>query len=133
MVRTTLELNKKILNFNFLSIIDSGADHCVFPAAYGEQIGLDIEKGLYVPAGGVGGRDDWYFHDILVWVNIEAQAWHWKCRAGFSRGMDKLGIGLLGRLGFFELFEEITFDQGNRTVKLKCQGQRPPKPNQPMK
>ena len=161
MVKTNIEINNQTLNFNFFSIIDSGADHgtvakcrfsrfgknsldesphpiapigdisqqshhCVFPATYGERLGINIESGIHMPAHGVGGGDNWYFHAIKTWVEIEGQSWHWECMAAFSKGTDNLGIGLLGRIGFFELFEEVTFEQKNRIVRLKVLGERPP-------
>jgi len=129
MVKTSIEANNQILNFSFFSVIDSGADHCVFPATFAERLGINVESGIHMPAHGVGGGDNWYFHNIKTWVEIEGQAWHWECLAAFSRGTDNLGIGLLGRLGFFELFEEVSFDQRNRIVKLKVSGNRPQ--NQP--
>jgi len=110
------------------AVIDSGADHCVFPAAYGRQLGIDIASGVHMPAVGLGGGDNWYFHRIKCWVEIEVQSWHWECSAAFSSNMDNLGIGLLGRMGFFELFEEVFFDQNNKIVKLKAHGDRPPHP-----
>lgn len=38
--------------------------------------------------------------------------------AGFTVGMDKLGIGLLGQAGFFEAFK-ITFDYANKLYHLE--------------
>ena len=125
MVDTNLEINSQSLNFSFFSVIDSGADHCVFPATFGERLGLDIKTGLHMPAAGFGGGDDLYFHKVKIWVQIEGGAWHWECHAGFSEGMNKLGVGLLGRLGFFELFEEVSFDQNNRMTRLKVHGDKP--------
>ncbi len=127
MVGTTIEFNNQILPFHFLSVIDSGADHCVFPATYGERLGINIDSGIHMPAHGVGGADNWYFHNLKVWVAIEGQVWHWECSAAFSRGTDNLGIGLLGRMGFFELFEAVSFDQRNRRVTLIAPGDRPPR------
>jgi len=38
--------------------------------------------------------------------------------AGFTIGMDQLGIGLLGQAGFFETFK-ITFDYANKLYHLE--------------
>ena len=43
-IETTLEFNQKRLQGTFDSVVDSGADYCVFPSEYGMLIGLDIEK-----------------------------------------------------------------------------------------
>ncbi len=129
-VLTTLEFNKNRGNFYFPSVVDSGADYCTFPAAFGQRLGIDITSGLRMGTVGVGGGDDLYFHTIKVLVVIEQQAWHFDCFAGFSSSMDNLGLGLLGRHGFFELFEEVTFDQKNKIFKLKVPGDRTTLPPQ---
>ena len=38
--------------------------------------------------------------------------------AGFTTGMDQLGIGLLGQAGFFEAFK-ITFDFANKLYHIE--------------
>jgi hypothetical protein len=38
--------------------------------------------------------------------------------AGFTPGLDQLGIGLLGQAGFFEAFR-ITFDHANKLFHLE--------------
>lgn len=38
--------------------------------------------------------------------------------AGFTTGMDQLGIGLLGQAGFFEAFK-ITFDLANKLYHIE--------------
>lgn len=57
-VSTVLENKGKRLDFSFDSIIDSGADYCVFPSQFGELIGLDVELGKRLPTHGVGGQRD---------------------------------------------------------------------------
>lgn len=112
----------------FPSVVDSGADYCTFPAVFGARLGINIQSGIKMATVGLGGGDDLYFHNIKVLVVIENQAWSFDCFAGFSRSMDNLGLGLLGRHGFFELFEEVIFEQKNRVFKLKVSGERPKTP-----
>ena len=100
-VMTVLEYNHMRGNFFFPSVVDSGADYCTFPAVFGERLGVNIQSGLRMPTAGLGGGDDLYFHTIDVVVVIEQQAWSFSCFAGFSRSMDSLGIGLLGRAWVF--------------------------------
>ena len=113
----------------FPSVVDSGADYCTFPAVFGERLGINIQSGLRMATVGLGGGDDLYFHNLKVMVVIENQAWSFECFAGFSRSMDNLGLGLLGRHGFFELFEEVIFEQRSRVFKLKVSGDRPKLPS----
>ena len=106
-IDTTLEYNRKRLQGTFDSVVDSGADYCVFPAEYGVSIDINIENGKHLPTHGIGGREILYFHTIKVIVNMEGESFHFKCFAGFSSKMNQRGVGLLGRKGFFNLWEKI--------------------------
>ena len=110
--------------FSFSSIIDSGADFCVFPAKFGRLIDLAVEEGDAIVTSGIGGKETLYFHKIQVGVVIREQIWKFECEAGFSFKMNAKGIGFLGRKGFFDLFEEVAFNQQKRMVKLKGEGTR---------
>jgi len=118
MVDTVLSYQKSDLAFAFPSIIDSGADHCVFPASFGELLGLNIKKGPHLQSGGLGGGDTLYFHKITVKIILGSEPMQFACKAGFSRKMDRAGIGFLGRHGFFVLFEEISFYQQKKQFSL---------------
>jgi hypothetical protein len=59
------------------------------------------------------------FSPFLVLVLINDRVLRFGCFSGFSERMNDLGIGLLGGHGFFELFEEISFDQRNKLFRLK--------------
>lgn len=71
-LRTFLSYKGKRQDVSFHSIIDSGADYCVFPAKFGESIGLDLTKGDHFPSYGVGGKDILYFHNIQINIGIDA-------------------------------------------------------------
>ena len=60
-----------------------------------------------------------YLHDIRVGIKIRNDIWYFHCRAGFSKRMNKKGTGFLGRNGFFDLFEEITFNENKRMLRIK--------------
>jgi hypothetical protein len=119
MVHTVLSHYKNDLDFSFPCIVDSGADYCVFPSSYGEMIGLDIEKGPHLQSGGLGGGDTLYFHKITVKIILGNEPMQFICKAGFSRKMDRAGIGFLGRHGFFELFDEVSFYQQKKRFILR--------------
>ena len=111
--------------FLFPSVVDSGADFCVFPAQFGEMMGIDIEKGEHLPTFGVGGGETIFFHKIKVGIVIKDEVWDFECYAGFSKKMSSKGVGLLGRDGFFDLFQEVSFNQGAKMFRLKGEGARP--------
>ena len=98
---TYLFYKGKQTNFSFQSVVDSGADFCVFPAKFGELIGIPVKKGVEIPTFGVGGRETLYFHAIEIGIVIKEQIWKFQCDAGFSFKMNMKGVGLLGRKGFF--------------------------------
>jgi len=105
--------------FDFPSVVDSGADFCVFPAKFGSIIGLDVKSGRSVITHGVGGEETLYFHKIMVGVYVRDQIWKFNTEAGFSYKMDKKGAGLLGRQGFFDQFTEVAFNQNKKMFRIK--------------
>ncbi len=115
-VQTTLTYKGRELPFSFYSVIDSGADHCIFPAVYGERIGIPVKRGKAHDAQGLTGRGTVYFHDVKVLVSIFGRVYWFHCRAGFMYSLQS--IGLLGRHGFFELFDSVTFYPHAQKVKL---------------
>ena len=109
----------------FPSIVDSGADYCIFPANIAEDVGLDIEKGKKLPMHGIGGEEFIYFHKLKVFVDIEDATWQFDCPVGFSRGMSPKGVGYLGRSGFFDLFKMVSFMEEDHKVVLTTEGDKP--------
>ena len=118
-LKTSLFYKNKERLFYFDAIIDSGADFCVFPANTGKAIGLDIYEGKNMSTFGIGGKETLYFHKVTVEVIINEQSWKFDCHAGFSTKLNTKGIGFLGRDGFFDLFQEVAFNQKVKMVRLK--------------
>jgi hypothetical protein len=89
----------------FETLVDSGADACIFNASICNALQLELTRGIHGLMGGVAGGvqiDVWY-HDVKLWVGADML----KIRAGFC---ERLPIaGLLGRRGFFE-HHIVTFD-----------------------
>jgi hypothetical protein len=118
-LETRIEYQGTIFPLSFFSIIDSGADSCVFPSLVGEQIGIDIKTGLSEGTMGVAGSGITYYHSIKVWISIQGNWYHFDCFAGFMDEMDQFGMGLLGHHGFFSLFDSVTLDSKKKIVELK--------------
>jgi hypothetical protein len=96
----------------FDAIIDSGASACLFHAAIGRAIGLEIEKGKKDQALGITGAQDIFLHEITLYI----PGGPIQTLAGFS---DSLSIaGLVGMSGFFEHFK-IVFDPTALRVELE--------------
>lgn len=127
-MQTLLQYQGKSLEFVFPSVIDSGADYCMFPAQFGEKIGIPIRNGNVQATAGIG-DDTAYFHSLSVHVGIEGKVYYFDCYAGFMYSLDRIGVGLLGRHGFFELFESVTFRHNVGVVELVPKA--PPGPSVP--
>ena len=97
----------------FEAFIDSGATHCIFHAAIGRAIGLEIEKGKIIKTQGIARETSIYMHD----VHLYAPGGIIELCAGFS---DQLPVaGLLGMNGFFSHFK-VTFNP----TALRCELER---------
>ena len=118
-LKTSLFYENKERLFYFDSIVDSGADFCVFPANAGKAIGLDVYEGENIVTSGVGGKETLYFHKVKVEIVVNNQSWKFGCQAGFSTKLNTKGIGFLGRDGFFDLFQEVSFNQNAKMFRLK--------------
>lgn len=118
-VDTTLQFGNTQLPFFFESVIDSGADHCLFPSAYTSFLGINLEDAPSHQMSGVGSLGRAYFHKVRVIVKIKETLLHFDCYAGFSSLL--VSFGLLGRHGFFELFKEVTFDEKTKVVRLNME------------
>ena len=99
----------------YLAIIDSGADLCIFHAEIGELLDITVEAGRLLQFSGISDQQlTAYFHNI----KIEVGGYEFDCYAGFSRDLGNLPYGLLGQLGFFNLFDTL-FDYNKERIELK--------------
>jgi hypothetical protein len=84
----------------FLAILDSGADACVFPMIAATLLGLDILSLRKAYTAGVGSQAN-----VTVYANVTIDLGDgitFRTEAGFTQGLDAIGVGLLGQTGFFE-------------------------------
>jgi len=95
---------------------DSGADACLFPLTLAIHLKLDIlslPKGL---TGGVGSSAN-----PTYWDTISVDLGHgiaFSVFTGFTQGMDQMGLGLLGQVGFFDHFRvEFLLTQKTFTIE----------------
>lgn len=70
---------------------------------------------------GVGGSEKVYFHDITIGVVFGKSFYEFTSEVTFSKNLD---FGLLGRKGFFDLFDEISFRQDARKCRFRGEGSR---------
>src|SRR5271165_4117831 len=111
--------------FSCVAIVDSGADHCLFPASFANALGLDILKMKSNLVGGVGSSANTTYYDT---IEIDFGAGGFEAYVGFTSGMDSHGVGLLGQVGFFDRFEIM---MSHKTGQFHINLPDPPAPPAP--
>lgn len=89
------------------AIVDSGADHCMFPLSFAFQLGLDPLTAPANASAGVGnGAVPTFYWPVKIdfpgIITLDVYA-------GFTVGLDHIGFGLLGQCGFFDRVK-VLFD-----------------------
>lgn len=79
---------------------DSGADACLFPLSLAILLKLDVLKLPKALTGGVGSNANTTYYDTIA-VDL-GNGIAFSAYAGFTKGMDQMGLGLLGQDGFSE-------------------------------
>ena len=78
---------------------DSGADACLFPLSLAILLKLDILRLPKALTGGVGGNANTTYYDTITADLGNGIAF--SAYAGFTLGLEQMGLGLLGQDGFF--------------------------------
>lgn len=86
-----------------LSLVDSGADYCLFHASVAAELGIDLKSGWLKDFGGIaaGQAVQAYMHTIRI--EIQGFAERVEIEAGFADS-DAIG-GLLGGVGFLDNYK----------------------------
>ena len=97
-----------------ISLVDSGADVCLFHSDIGRMLGIEIESAPELAFQGVSGtREVAYLHRVdLVVRGVTAIT----VDVGFTNSM-AAGTGLLGQRGFFEQFQ-ISFQLEQKSFEI---------------
>jgi len=111
-----IEVIYKGMAVQYEVLVDSGADSNIFDAQIAQILGLDLLVGKYAKVSGITGvEESMYIHklDLLIgghlFKNIEV---------GFLKHMGRLGYGVVGQKGFFDLFV-VKFDLKKEEIELK--------------
>jgi len=100
---------------NYLALIDSGADYSIFHAEIGELLGIDVRSGKALEFRGTGDTPQIaYFHDIHLEIGGHKNDLY----AGFSYDIKNVPTGILGQVGFFDVYE-VRFDYEKGSIELK--------------
>jgi hypothetical protein len=97
-----------------ISLVDSGADLCLFHSDIGRMLGIEIEAAPELAFQGVSGKKEVaYLHRVdLVVRGLNAIT----LDVGFTNSM-AVGTGLLGQRGFFEQFQ-INFELSQKSFEV---------------
>ena len=112
LIPVRLGYRHNVAKFLIDCLADSGSDFNLFPASWGENVGINIKKGKVTPIRGIGASEiQAYRHTIKLYVGSK----HYTTEADFSYEQN---MPLLGREGFFNLFKHVVFNEKHRYVEL---------------
>jgi hypothetical protein len=107
------------------AIIDSGADHCVFPRSFMQPLGLDPLTAPVELSSGVGSANV-PIHYANISIDLQGLI-EFPAYAGFTTGLDQQGYGLLGQIGFFDRFNVgFRLNEGNCYIEIPDPPQQNP-------
>jgi len=111
-IPVTLKLNR--IEFNYLTLIDSGADFNIFHADIAKILKIDLSK-LKNPVNfsGINGKGIGYFSAIDIGIDNNFI----NTPVVFSNDISDNGYGILGQQGFFNKYK-IEFDYKGRKINL---------------
>ena len=100
-----VSISSGAVRISTLAIVDSGADHCIFPISFAHALGIDILQAKAEPTCGVGSHSvPTYFWDVLLRLKVDGIQEE-TTRIGFTEGLEHLGFGVLGHNGFFDRYK----------------------------
>jgi len=98
--------------FDVNALVDSGAEHNVFPVSVAERLDLDYKSERRVTIVGVAGQSSGY----LVPAELRLGRYWWAAPVIFSEAVDRQGM--LGQLGFFKFFN-VDFRYGDKVMDIR--------------
>ena len=109
--------SQKGQQLEYLALIDSGADMCVFHSDLAPILGIDL-KGIkpQIMSGVNKGGD---FKTYLQIVNLGVEQYYFDVPVYFSDELASKGYGFLGQQGFFDHFKNIRFEYTKGNIFLK--------------
>lgn len=102
----------------FDALVDTGADHTIFPRLNAEHIGASLHERNLSHTSGIGPEavKSFYAEGIELELQVDGEKYKWSAPVWFSETDDF--PALLGRKGFLEYFT-ATFDGDGHILTLK--------------
>jgi hypothetical protein len=98
------------------AIADSGSDHCVFPSQFLPLLNLGLRSAPMEKIAGVASTSV-PTHFFNVEIDLQG-IFRFPVYAGFTSGLDDIGLGLLGQSGFFDRFN-VHFKLAERIYEIE--------------
>lgn len=99
---------------NFIrALVDTGADNNLFPIEFANEIGIDYKKGKRWKIVGVG-RQEVHVYIIFAKIKIDRREFETMIQFG-----EHIRTPLLGREGFLNYFDRVSFNVKKRFLELK--------------
>lgn len=109
-----IEVEKNNRSIRYETLVDSGADNCVFNSEIATYLGIDLKSGEEKSVVGVTGDvEKCYAHEVNIKVGGHPQ----KVKVYFLENMSKMGHGIVGQVGFFDKFI-VKFDLAKAEIEL---------------
>lgn len=102
------------------ALVDSGADHCLFPFNLARDIGAELFENHLDAAKGFSGEEVAVIPGRVKLALLSGrEEFEWEATVGFAKFDSKSSeCSILGRLGCLELFV-VTLDEGKQKVSLE--------------
>jgi len=100
----------------YFGLVDSGADLNLFHGEVAELLDIDIQSGKAGQISGITSGESQQFFVHSVVLNIGG--WDFKSEVGFMPKLSRNGHGLLGQIGFFNLFKKVSFSKNKHEIEL---------------
>jgi Aspartyl protease len=97
------------------ALVDSGADHSLFPKVWARHFGVDLDECEEITSGTAGGSGTVLVHPVPLEAEIQAMRVRFAMTSAYS---EKGGTILLGRQDFFSQFR-VTIDEPAQTFTLE--------------
>lgn len=95
-------------------LVDSGADFSIFDAQLSDILGIELRKGEISEVWGItGAGEQYYVHPVTIKVG----GWSYNIKAGFLPNIARMGYGVVGQRGFFDIFV-VKFDLLKEEIEL---------------
>lgn len=112
LIRVRLIFKEKFLVTT--SLIDSGADYCIFPIDYAFELSIPISKSKRTIFSSFSGESSsLYLHP----VQLSIEAYSAEILAGFTESIGMYSYSVLGQKGFFDNFK-VCFDKSKLQVEM---------------